>query len=248
MRGDSARAEYKLPEPPTTSQPTSDRLSAERESNPIEVGENGSPSMRPEWPGTSAITTPPENKTKSPEHDNQLLQSIKRSLIIAKQSAQQKVAARVASRKATQRARELEKLRSALIISFPSNREEQTRPKTEEETKRRAAEARSHEAAQARIRAEQEHQAEQARLKAEEETRRRAAEARSYEEAQARIRAEQEREAEQSRQGAQTRRRSTGQNQSGGGMSGGTSAIKNRGRENSKSRRSAQERRSAGQN
>jgi hypothetical protein len=121
MLGESVRAEHKRPEPPTTSQPTSYRLSAERESNPADVGENGSPTMRPEWLRTSAITPPPESKTRSPENSstspyevlrlngNQLLQSIKRSLIIIKQSAQQKVAARAASRKARQKARELAK-------------------------------------------------------------------------------------------------------------------------------------------
>src|SRR6266487_5967905 len=204
MRGDSVKAEHKRPEPPTTTQPTSDRLSAERESNPTDVGENGSPTMRPF--GISAITAPPESKNTSPEKSstslyevlrldgNQLLQSIKRSLIIAKQSAQQKVAASAASRKARQRARELAKLRSALIISFPSNPEEQARSKAEEETKRKAKEARSHvEEALAGIRSEQERQAEQARLKAEEETKRKAAEVRRHEEeAQAGIRAEQE--------------------------------------------------------
>ena len=172
MRGDSVKAEYKRPEPPTTSQPNSDRL-------------NG-------------ITSLYEVLRL---HDNQLLQSIKRWLIIAMQSAQQKVATSAASRKARKRARELEKLRSALIISFPSNREEQARSKAEEETKRKAKEARSYvEEALAGIRLEQERQAEQARLKADEETKRKAADARRHvEEALARIKAEEERQAEQAR-------------------------------------------------
>ena len=213
MRGNSVKAEHKRPEPPTTSQPTSDRLSAERESNSTNVGENGSRAIPPEWSGISAITAPPESKTRSPKksiaslyevlrlHDNQLLQSIKRSLIIAKQSAQQKVAASAASRKARQRARDLAKLRSALIISFPSNGEENARSKAEEETKRKAKEARSHvEEALAGIRLEQEREAEQARLKAEEEAKRKAADARRHvEEALARIKAEEERQAEQAR-------------------------------------------------
>jgi TonB family protein len=213
MRGDSVKAERKRPEPPMTSQPTSYSLSAERESNPSDFGENGSPTMRPDWLLTSDITAPPESKTRSPENSstslyevlrlygNQLLQSIKPSLITAKQSAQRKVAAGAASRKARQKARELERLRSALIISFPSNREEQARSKAEKETKRKAAEARSHvEEALAGIRLEQERQAEQARLKAEEETKRKAAEAHKHvEEALSRIKAEEERQSEQAR-------------------------------------------------
>ena len=170
MKGDSVRAEHKRPEPPTTSQPTSDRLSAERESNPTEVGKNGSPRIRPEWLVTSAITAPSETKTRSPEksitslyevlrlHGNQLLQSTKRSLIIIKQSAQQKVAAGAASRKDRQKARELAKLRSALLISFPSKQGEQARLRAETERIRKAEEGPRHAEAQAGIRAEQERQ------------------------------------------------------------------------------------------
>jgi TonB family protein len=172
MRGDSVKAEHKGPEPPTTTQPTSDRL-------------NGIASLH------EVLRL----------HDNQLVQSIKRSLIIAKQSAQQKVAASVASRKARQKARELEKLRSALIISFPSTREEPAQSKAKEETKRKAKEARSHvEEALTGIRLEQERQAEQERLKANVETKRKAADARRHvEEALARIKAEEERQAEETR-------------------------------------------------
>jgi len=172
MRGDSVMAEQQRPEPPTTSQPTSDRL-------------NGITSLQ------EVLRL----------YLHQLLQSTKRSLIIAKQTAQQKVAASAASRKARQKARELERLRSALIISFPSNREEQGRSKAEEEAKRKAKEARSHvEEALAGISLEQEREAEQARLKAEEEKKRKAADARRHvEEALARIKAEEERQTEQAR-------------------------------------------------
>src|SRR5258708_4801060 len=209
MRKDRVKAEHKRPEAPKTWQPTSDRRSAEREPNPTD--ENGSPTMSPERLGTSGITAPPESETRSPDknvtslyevlrlHFNRLLQSTKRSLIVTRQSTQQKLAARAASRKAKQKARDLAKLRSALLISFPSKQEEQARLKAEEETTRKAEEAHRHEEeAQARIKAEEERQADQARLKAEEETKRKAEEAhRHEEEAQARIRAEQERQAEQ---------------------------------------------------
>src|SRR6266404_2015748 len=209
MRGGSVWAEYKRPEPPTTSQPTSDRLSAERESNPTEVGKNGSPRMRPEWLVTSAITAPSETKTRSPEksitslyevlrlHGNQLLQSTKRSLIIIKQSAHQKLAAGAASRKDRQKARELAKLRSALLISFPSKQGEQARLRAETERIRKAEEGPRHAEAQAGIRAEQERQqiqVEQARLEAETERIRKAEEGPRHAEAQAGIRAEQERQ------------------------------------------------------
>ncbi len=134
-------------------------------------------------------------------HFNRLLQSTKRSLIVTRQSTQQKLAARAASRKAKQKARDLAKLRSALLISFPSKQEEQARLKTEAKTTRKGEEGRSHaEEGLARIKAEEERQAGQARLRAEEETTRKAEEAhRHEEEAQAKIKAEEERQAEQAR-------------------------------------------------
>jgi TonB family protein len=147
----------------------------------------------------------PESEIRSPDKNvtslykalrfrgNQLLQSTKRSLTIGKQSAEPKFADRAASRKSRQRARELAKLRSALLVS-PSVQEEQARLKAEEERKRGAEEARRH-AEAAGIKAQQERQlAEQAQLEAEEERKRSAEEARRHAEAEAGIKAEQERQ------------------------------------------------------
>jgi TonB family protein len=188
VRGDGVKAEDKHPQPPATWQPTSDKLSAEREPDPTNVGENGSPTMRPERLLMADIRATPKSRTRSPDknlislfralrlHGNQLFHSTKRSLIIAKQSAQQKFAAIAASRKTKKEARDLANLRSLLLIDFwPSEQAEEAQLRAADEVGRQAEETRRHTDASARIKAEQEHQQthfEQTRLQAEEETRR----------------------------------------------------------------------------
>ena len=214
MRGDGVKAEDKRPQPHATWQPNSDRLSAERKPDPTDVRENGSPTMRPERLVMADITATPKSKTRSPDknltslyrvlrlHGNQLFQSTKRSLVIAKQSAQQKFAARAASRKAMKEARDLAQLRSVLLIDFwPSKQAEQAQLRDADEVGRQAEETRRQAEAPARIKTEQERQqAEQARLKVEEETKRKAEGAGRHAAALARIEAEHERQqAEQAR-------------------------------------------------
>ncbi len=170
--------------------------------------------MPPDRLVTPARTTPPKNEVGSPDGNTdslyrafrllwgQLLHSAKRSLIIARQNAEQKFAARAASRKAEQRARQLANVRSFLIMFSPSFQKERDRLKTETDRESEELKTRTHtQEVQVRTGAEQERQqAEQARLLAEEETRRNAQEAREQAAAQARVKAERERQqAEQAR-------------------------------------------------
>ncbi len=195
MRTDGV-IEHKRPQPHTTWQPTSNRLSAERQTDPPDVGGSGSGIMSADRLVAPSIKGPREGETRSPQQSvtsasqalrlqvDQLLLSAKRSLMIVRQSAQQKRVARAASRKARQRARELAKLRAVLLVSWPS---EQAANKV----KGQAEDARKHAAARASIIAEHErYEAEQAPLKAKEEATRKTEEERRHGEQQARVKRE----------------------------------------------------------
>jgi hypothetical protein len=203
--GDGLDSEHKGPK---GWQRGSDKLSTQPEPDPTDGAEQGSSAAGPERltstakPSTREIERSPTKNTTSlyqAPRLHRLVQSTKQWLI----GVQHKLASRGASRKAKKEARELEKMRSLLLIDFwPAEQADQAQSKVADKVDRPAGEPRRPPESQARVRPEQERQQteiEQARLRAEEETPR-AEEERRLAEAQARIRAEQERQAEAERE------------------------------------------------